>query len=88
MKLEKIITGLDCQKFGETGVEIGNIVDDSRKVTPNSLFVAIKGLNLDAHKFIPDVIKKGVEVVVGQEDYKKLKDPYPLLLCPRFKQIL
>src|SRR3989344_955350 len=47
------------------------IVDDSRKVKKGDMFVAIKGLHVDSHKFIPEVIKKGVSVIVGEIEPKK-----------------
>ena len=47
------------------------IVDDSRKVKKGDIFVAIKGLHVDSHKFIPEVIKKGVSVIVGEIEPKK-----------------
>lgn len=73
MKLEKLLEGVDSKIFGSRGIVIKNICDDSRKAAKGSLFVAIKGLTVDAHKFISDVIKAGVEVVVGEEKYQDLK---------------
>ena len=45
-----------------------NIKIDSRKVVPGDTFVAIRGTNLDGHKFIDDVIKKGATCVVVDHD--------------------
>lgn len=44
--------------------EISKIVYDSRLVTTNSIFVAIKGYNSDGHNFIIDAINKGAEAVI------------------------
>ncbi len=41
-----------------------SVVIDSRKVTPGSLFVAIKGERFDGHDFIEDVLKSGAAAVV------------------------
>jgi len=49
-------------------LKINGITDDSRKVKSGYLFVAIKGLRVDGHKFIPQAIKKGARVVVGEEN--------------------
>jgi len=53
--------------FGNKDLPILGISDDSRKAKSGEIFVAIKGLHFDAHKFIPEAIKKGVKVVVGEE---------------------
>jgi UDP-N-acetylmuramoyl-L-alanyl-D-glutamate--2,6-diaminopimelate ligase len=44
--------------------EISKIVYDSRLVTANSIFVAIRGYNTDGHNFIIDAINKGAEAVI------------------------
>ena len=44
--------------------EISKIVYDSREVSANSIFVAIKGFNTDGHNFIIDAINKGAEAVI------------------------
>jgi len=71
-RLSVIINPLESfQIFGGNECQIKNITDDSRKVVKGSLFVAIKGLVVDAHKFIPRVIDAGAAVVVGEEEPKK-----------------
>ena len=44
---------------GATDKEISSIESDSRKITPGALFVAVPGVTVDGHKFIPDVVKAG-----------------------------
>jgi UDP-N-acetylmuramoyl-L-alanyl-D-glutamate--2,6-diaminopimelate ligase len=46
------------------------ITDDSRQVKKGYMFVAVKGLNFDGHDYIPDAIKNGATVVVGERDEK------------------
>lgn len=53
--------------FGLVDIEIFGITDDSRKIQKGSLFVAVKGLTVDAHDFIPDAIKNGAVAVVGEK---------------------
>jgi UDP-N-acetylmuramoyl-L-alanyl-D-glutamate--2,6-diaminopimelate ligase len=48
--------------------EISKIHYDSRQVTSNSIFVAIKGYKTDGHKFILDAINKGAEAVVLEDN--------------------
>ena len=47
-------------------VEIGDIAADSRMAKPGSLFVAIPGVNVDGHRFIPDALSKGAVAVIGE----------------------
>ena len=54
------------------------ICTDSRQITPDSLFVALKGERVDAHDFIPAVIQAGARGVVckkGTADRFKDLDP-------------
>lgn len=75
MKLSKLLQGLNQENLkynisGNKEIEVRGITDDSRKVKKDDLFVAIKGLHFDAHKFIPDVISSGAKVIVGTETPK------------------
>lgn len=59
--------------------EVAGVVIDSRKVEKDFLFVAIDGENVNAHKFIPDTIKKGALCVVSHEDLGETDFPYILV---------
>jgi UDP-N-acetylmuramoyl-L-alanyl-D-glutamate--2,6-diaminopimelate ligase len=52
---------------GNTDVEITDIALDSRKVTPGSLFVAIKGTLSDGHLFITSAVADGAQAIVCEE---------------------
>ena len=60
-------------------LEVSGVVIDSRKVEDNYLFVAIDGTNVNAHKFIPDTIKRGAACVVSHEDLGETDYPYILV---------
>ena len=47
--------------------KLDNIALDSREVTEGTLFVATKGENVDAHKFIPNVAKS-TKAILTEED--------------------
>lgn len=47
--------------------EISGVIADSRKAAPGMIFVAVRGVTIDAHRFIPDVVKAGVAAVVCEE---------------------
>jgi UDP-N-acetylmuramoyl-L-alanyl-D-glutamate--2,6-diaminopimelate ligase len=55
---------------------ITGITLDSRDIRPGQLFVAMKGGSVDGHDFIPEAIKMGASVVVGEEVIKGLPVPY------------
>ena len=67
--MEKNITGLlftipVIRTVGSTEKTVEDVICDSRKATPGALFVAINGVSVDAHAFIPDVVSKGASVIV------------------------
>ncbi len=59
--------------------EVEGVVIDSRKVEKDFLFVAIDGVNVNAHKFIPDTIEKGAMCVVSHENLGETDFPYILV---------
>lgn len=52
---------------GNPDEEVNEVVYDSRKAKAESVFVCMRGANVDSHKFIPDVLAKGVKVLVTEE---------------------
>ncbi len=53
--------------YGNTDLMVDGIEFDSRKVTKESVFVAIKGSVADGHQFINDVIDKGVKAIICED---------------------
>lgn len=52
---------------GSDEAKADEIVNDSRKARTGAVFVCIKGAVADGHKYIPDVLKKGVSAIVVQD---------------------
>ena len=48
---------------------VSAVANNSAKVTPGTLFVAIRGAKADGHRFLPDAIKKGAAALVVAADY-------------------
>ncbi|WP_172919919.1 UDP-N-acetylmuramoyl-L-alanyl-D-glutamate--2,6-diaminopimelate ligase [Capnocytophaga canis] len=66
MNLKKLLQNIEIISLsGETNREVGNIVQDSRAVKPNDLFIAIKGTASDGHLFIDKAIENGAKIVVS-----------------------
>ena len=78
MKLSNIINGIELMEIctganatekrtEDVIAEYGNIESvctDSRKCTANSLFIAVKGIDNDGHKYIGSAIEKGASAVI------------------------
>lgn len=58
---------------GEINRTVRDVVCDSRKAGRDNLFVAVKGVTVDGHRFIADVQQRGVAAVVC-EDYPEVID--------------
>ena len=68
MRLDTIIRNSDCvQTSGNGNTEITAICCDSRKVTPGSLFVAVKGFAIDGHRYIASAIRNGASAIVYED---------------------
>jgi UDP-N-acetylmuramoyl-L-alanyl-D-glutamate--2,6-diaminopimelate ligase len=52
---------------GSTDVAISAVQFDSRKVKDGSLFIAVKGLTTDGHKFIDQTIEQGAVAILCEE---------------------
>ena len=67
-KLQQLISSIETKAvIGNPDVNITGITCDSRTVESGSLFIAVKGVAVDAHRFIPDVVKRGAAAVVCQD---------------------
>ncbi|SFG56506.1 UDP-N-acetylmuramoyl-L-alanyl-D-glutamate--2,6-diaminopimelate ligase [Oribacterium sp. WCC10] len=52
--------------------EVNEVVFDSRKASCDTIFVCMKGSNVDSHQYIPDVISKGCISIVVEEEASSL----------------
>ena len=68
MELRELIQGIDILEIiGDIDVNISDIQSDSRKVEKDYLFVAVRGVSVDGHAYIPSAVEKGATVVVCEE---------------------
>ena len=69
MKLSTLLTKIDFELVqGSLDIDIKDVIYDSRKVSYGCAFVALKGYNVDGHKFIPDAIEKGATALIVEDD--------------------
>ena len=76
MELKKLLTGLENYKFkGNLDIDIKKIESNSKKIIPNSLFIAIKGYDFDGHEYVAEAIENGATAVIldATADLKKVK---------------
>lgn len=74
MNLKSILIGINGLKAkGNLDLEILSVECDYRTVKEGSLFVAIKGFEVDGHSFINKAIENGAKAVIFEEgsDYKE-----------------
>ena len=53
--------------YGNMHVEVSNLCFDSRKVTPGTLFVAVRGTQSDGHAYIEKAVTQGAVAVVCEK---------------------
>ncbi|MCI6551049.1 MAG: UDP-N-acetylmuramoyl-L-alanyl-D-glutamate--2,6-diaminopimelate ligase [Prevotella sp.] len=68
MKLNELLKNIKpLTVIGDAEVEIAGIDIDSRKVREGHLFVAMKGTQVDGHRFIPKAIEQGAAAVLCED---------------------
>jgi UDP-N-acetylmuramoyl-L-alanyl-D-glutamate--2,6-diaminopimelate ligase len=70
MKLQVLISSLDCELLGDAEVEVTSITCDSRTLgpgaVPGALFVALPGASSDGHGFIAEAAARGAVAVLAE----------------------
>jgi len=71
MELKKLLNGVEIKEIvGEMNQEIKGIAYHSKKVEKGFIFIAIRGLEFDGHKFVDEAIRNGAEAIIVEEDQK------------------
>ena len=66
--VEELLSGITVvERKGAAVKEVSGVESDSRQVKPDYLFVAVRGVSVDGHTFIPQAIAQGAKVVVCEE---------------------
>ncbi len=67
--LGQLLAGLPIlQLDGDASVPVTGLAYHSGRVQPGDVFVALKGLQTDGHRFIPQAIARGARVVVVEDE--------------------
>lgn len=76
MKLSKICEEIEYALLqGSLETEVRDIIYDSRKLAPETMFVCMVGAVTDGHKYIPDAIAKGASVIVLEKEEEAAQIP-------------
>ena len=68
MKLQELLKNIKPTTIeGNTDVEITGVNIDSRKIKDGHLFVAMKGTQVDGHKFIGKAIESGAKAILCED---------------------
>lgn len=76
MKLSKICEKIEYTLLqGSLETEVRDIIYDSRKIAPETMFVCMVGAVTDGHKYIPDAVEKGASVIVLEKEEEAAQIP-------------
>ncbi len=75
VKLSYLIEGIEpLEVIGDVDRNIAGLESDSRKVIKDGMFVAVRGVNTDGHKYIPVVASTHVGAIVCEQFPSKLEN--------------
>ena len=73
-KLNQLLSQVPHQVVkGSTDISVSGITADSRVVTEDSVFVAIKGVQTDGHRYIQNAISKGATCIFCEYSVQKFQ---------------
>ncbi len=89
MKLMRLLEGLRIKKInGERDREIEGIAYHSHKVKQDYLFVAIRGLERDGHRFIGEAVQRGAIAILLEDDAVSLPPSVTSILVGSTREAL
>ncbi len=64
--IEQVAKATHAELHGDGRALVGDVTHDSRQVGTGALFVAVRGLALDGHRFVADVMRRGAVGIVSE----------------------
>ncbi len=76
MRLAELVAGLpEARIVGDGSARVADLVYDSRKVEPGSLFFCVVGEKADGHEFGPRAVEEGAAALVVERELTELAVP-------------
>ncbi|MBB3697985.1 UDP-N-acetylmuramoyl-L-alanyl-D-glutamate--2,6-diaminopimelate ligase [Flammeovirga yaeyamensis] len=73
--IQTLLKGIEFELIkGDLNQLVSDVQIDSRQLTADSAFIAIKGTQMDAHKFIPKAIELGAKTIILEDEPSDLVD--------------
>ncbi len=87
--LKSLLQGLKpLQILGSTDIAIEEVIFDSRKAGPGKLFVAVKGVQVDGHQFIPQVVQANTRALIVETIPENVPDQVTIVQVANSAQAL
>ncbi|MFV0329048.1 MAG: UDP-N-acetylmuramoyl-L-alanyl-D-glutamate--2,6-diaminopimelate ligase [Dysgonomonas sp.] len=75
MKLQDLLKNIDVTKIeGENNPDVTGVFTDSRKAIAGSVFIALKGVQVDGHQYINNALDLGAKVIIHEEKVDTSKE--------------
>ena len=66
--LREIAAQLNAEFRGDNNIQVADVTHDSRQAGTGTLFVAVRGLTMDGHRFVEDVMRRGAVGIISELD--------------------
>lgn len=67
-RLREALSSIPAVLQGQDDVVVTGAGEDSRTIGPGDIFVAVRGLNHDGHRYIADAIDRGARAIVSEQE--------------------
>ena len=68
VNLRQLAGQLNAELSGDETAEVLSVTHDSRQARQGTLFAAIRGLTMDGHRFVDDVMRRGAVGIISEFD--------------------
>jgi UDP-N-acetylmuramoyl-L-alanyl-D-glutamate--2,6-diaminopimelate ligase len=82
MKLSDLVRGVNVIRPASGDPDIREVQFDSRRIRPGDLFVAVRGTQVDGHRFASQVAASGAVAILGEEEEALREAGLPFVLVP------
>ncbi|MEL3906294.1 MAG: UDP-N-acetylmuramoyl-tripeptide--D-alanyl-D-alanine ligase [Treponema sp.] len=84
--LRRAVDGTLIADFSHTA-GFDTVVTDSRTAVHRSLFIPLRGLQQDGHRYIEEALKNGAVCILADTEYLRTKQAYIAALCKQYQAV-